>query len=65
MDEATRVLDRLQRIQALDRRRAPAGALLDELRGLVHDAETWARVEGDDRARTAALKLREGVEGMR
>jgi hypothetical protein len=65
MEEATRVLDRLQRIQALDRLHAPTGELLHELRGLVRDAEAWARVEGDARARTAALKLREEVEGMR
>jgi len=64
MDEATRVLDRLQRIQALDRRRAPTGELLGELRGLVRDAEAWARVEGDARARMATVKLREEVEGM-
>ena len=65
MDEATRVLDRLQRIQTLNRRRAPAGALLGELRELVRDAEAWARSEGDARARSAARKLREEVEGMR
>jgi hypothetical protein len=65
MEEAVRVLDRLQRIQVLDRHGASAGALLDELRGLVRDAEAWARAEGDERSRTAALKLREEVEGMR
>jgi hypothetical protein len=53
MDEARAVLARLDRIEALEREGAPPGALLEELRGLVLAAEAWARVEGDDRARTA------------
>jgi hypothetical protein len=64
MDEATRVLDRLQRIEELDRHRAPAAALLGELRELVREAEAWARLEGDERACSAVGKLREGAEGM-
>ena len=64
MDEATRVLERLRRIDALDRERVPAGRLLGELRELVREAEAWARLEGDDRARSAVEKLREGAEGM-
>ena len=31
----------------------PPGALLEELRGLVQAAEAWAKLEGDERARTA------------
>jgi hypothetical protein len=50
MDEARAVIDRLDRIEALDRQGAPPGALLEELRGLVRDAEAWARLEGDARA---------------
>jgi hypothetical protein len=42
-DEAGRVLQRLERIEALDRERAPAAELLGELRALVHEAEAWAR----------------------
>jgi hypothetical protein len=64
MDEATRVLDRLQRIETLDRRSAPAAAVLDELRELVREAEAWARLEGDERARGAVGKLRAETEGM-
>jgi hypothetical protein len=64
VDEATRVLERLQRIDALDRERVPAGLLLGELRELVREAEAWARLEGDERARSAIEKLREGAEGM-
>jgi hypothetical protein len=53
MDEARAVIDRLDRIEALERDGAPAGELLDELRGLVRDAEAWARLEGDARAAAA------------
>jgi hypothetical protein len=53
MDEARAVLARLDRIEALEREGAPPGVLLEELRGLVHDAEVWARMEGDERARKA------------
>ena len=53
MDEARAVLARLDRIEELDRMGAPPGVLLEELRGLVHEAEAWARMEGDERARKA------------
>jgi hypothetical protein len=53
MDEARAVLARLDRIEALDREGAPPGVLLEELRGLVQAAETWARLEGDERAQRA------------
>jgi hypothetical protein len=68
MDEAERVLERLRRIRELDRRQAPAGAVLDELRELVDEAEAWARLEGDGRARAAVSALAEDlaeVEGVR
>jgi hypothetical protein len=53
MDEARAVIERLDRIEALERNGAPAETLLDELRGLVRDAEAWARSEGDARAAAA------------
>ena len=53
MDEARAVLARLDRIETLEREGAPPGVLLDELRGLVHEAEVWARREGGERARDA------------
>jgi hypothetical protein len=56
MDEARAVIDRLERVDVLERTGAPPGALLDELRGLVRDAETWARLEGDARARAAVAR---------
>ena len=53
MDEARAVLARLDRIEALEREGAPPGVLLEELRGLVQEAESWARAEGGERARDA------------
>jgi hypothetical protein len=51
-------------IESLDRDTVPASRLLGELRALVHEAEAWARVEGDRRARSAVLNLQRGAEGM-
>jgi hypothetical protein len=64
MDEATKVMERLERIASLDRARTAPSRVLDELRALVSEAEAWARLEGDDRARSAVTKLREEAEGM-
>ncbi len=61
MDEAERVLARLERIERL-RDAGPGADLLDELRALVPEAEAWARAEGDGRAQEAATKLRGGVK---
>ena len=59
MEEARAVLARLERIDELDRGRADAGLLLDELRELVREAEVWARRECDARAAAAAALLAE------
>ena len=64
MKEARAVIERLDRIEALERDGAPPQALLTELQALVREAEAWARLEGDVRARSAVAKLREGAEGM-
>jgi hypothetical protein len=53
VDEARAVIDRLERIDVLERDGAPPAALLEELRGLVRDAEAWARLERDERAAAA------------
>jgi hypothetical protein len=37
------ILERLQRIDGLRREDAPAGVLLDAVRSLLADAETWVR----------------------
>jgi len=48
MEEARAVLDRLGRIERLERRGAPARLLLGEVRALLHEAEQWAKREGAD-----------------
>ena len=55
------VLERLERIDALDRAAAPAGELLTELRALLSEAEAWARADGDERARTAVERCEEAM----
>jgi hypothetical protein len=45
MEEARRVLARLERIEALDRESARPGDLLAELRALLVEAEAWTRAE--------------------
>jgi hypothetical protein len=61
MDEARAVLQRLERIEVLDRERADPHALLAELRELVREAEDWARAEGDERAEAAADRCKEAM----
>ena len=46
MDEAARVLERLDRIDALRAAGAASPVLLGEVRGLLSDAESWIRAEG-------------------
>jgi alkylhydroperoxidase family enzyme len=63
MDEARRVLERLARIEALDRAAAPPGELLAELRALVREAEEWARAEGGEAAVDGVVeRLRRSLE---
>jgi hypothetical protein len=61
VEEAHAVLERLSRIERLDRCGAPAEELLAELRALVHEAERWARREGDERALEAAAACEAAV----
>jgi len=61
VDEARAVIDRLDRIEALERDGAPPGVLIEELRGLVQAAEEWARAEQDERAAAAAERCAEGL----
>jgi hypothetical protein len=60
VDEARAVLARLERIEALERRDAPAGLLLDEVRALLTEAEAWVRAEplGTDAAAGALDRCR-------
>lgn len=47
MDEARRVLARLERIETMQREHALPADLLAELRALLHEVEAWARAEHD------------------
>jgi len=60
MEDAERVLDRLRRIESLERESAPAEDLLAEVRALLAEAEVWVRSEGraNERAQAAVEALR-------
>jgi Asp-tRNA(Asn)/Glu-tRNA(Gln) amidotransferase C subunit len=64
MDEAHAVMQRLERIEALDRERARPETLIAELRELVREAEEWVRAEGEPERAAAALdKCKESLDG--
>jgi hypothetical protein len=58
MEEARRVLERLERIDALEGAGAAPQELLGELRELLREAEAWARIEGGDAGSEAVERLR-------
>ena len=64
MDEARTVLARLDRIEELERERAPADVLLAEVRALLAEAEAWVRAEptGTERAEEVVARSRETAE---
>jgi hypothetical protein len=45
MDEARRVLARLERIESLDGKGAHPAELLEEMRALLAEVEAWTRAE--------------------
>jgi len=55
MDEARVVLERIRRIDALQRERAGPNALLAEVEQLVVEAERWLGAEGGDEEAAASL----------
>ena len=55
------MIDRLDRIERLDRSGAPPGVLLEELRALVGEAETWARREDSEAALDAVERCRSAL----
>jgi hypothetical protein len=63
MEEAHAVLERLSRINALERAGASPRELLGELRELVREAEAWSGREGDERAQHAVDRCRAALEG--
>jgi hypothetical protein len=66
MDEARAVLERIRRIDALQRERAGAPALLAEVERLVEEARVWLTVEGgDERAAVSLDRVCGAVERTR
>jgi hypothetical protein len=64
MEEARSVLERLRRIDELKAEGAPADVLLDEVRALLGEAETWVEAEGASARVTRALESsREALAG--
>jgi hypothetical protein len=62
VDEARRVLERLDRIDGLRRGAAPAGALLAEVQALLLEAESWVRADpGASGAAPALERVRAAV----
>ena len=61
MGESRAVLERLERIEALDRGGAAPMQILEELQGLLVEAEVWARREGGDAATRAVAELRRSL----
>jgi hypothetical protein len=61
VDEAQAVLERLERIRQLDRVGTEPRVLLDELRGLLAEAEAWAGAEGGEAGAGAVARLRESL----
>jgi hypothetical protein len=64
MDEARRVLERLERIERLRDDGAPAAVLLGEVRALLSEGERWLSTEepeGLDAAKVALARCRVGL----
>lgn len=62
VDESKAILERLERIEMLDRRGAAPAELVDELRALLVEAEAWSRAEGGDGGARAVEDLRGALE---
>jgi hypothetical protein len=64
VDEARAVLERLRRIELLEREGATAPHLLAEVRALLVEAEAWVRAEpsGTARAEQALEECRQALE---
>lgn len=61
MEESRAVLERLERIEELDRTGAPPAEIVAELRALVADATAWSRAEGGESAERAVAVLRSAL----
>lgn len=56
MDEARTVMSRLERIERLQEEKAPAAALLAEVRQLLREGEAWIAAEGGAAGANDALE---------
>jgi hypothetical protein len=64
VEEARRVIERLERIEELRRAEAPAPVLLAEVRSLLAEGERWLSVEhADGRTLEALDRCRASIEG--
>jgi hypothetical protein len=61
VDEARAVLERLERIEELERAGAARTDLVAELRALVGEAEAWSRAEGGEDGQRAVGDLRSAL----
>lgn len=61
MEESRAVLERLERIEALDRTGAAPVEIVAELRALLAEATAWSRVEGGDAGERAVGELRSAL----
>jgi len=61
VEEARAVLERLERIAALERAGAGTRELVEELRALVAEATAWSREEGGDAGERAVGRLRSAL----
>lgn len=52
------MIERLDRIEALERARAGPAELLEEVRALLAEAEAWALREGGDACEQSVARLR-------
>jgi len=61
MEESRAVLERLERIEVLDRAGAEPVEIVTELRALLDEAAAWSRAEGGDAGRRAVGELRSAL----
>ena len=61
MDESEAILERLDRIEALDGSGASPAELVEELRALLVEAEAWSRREGGEAGARAVDDLRHAL----
>ncbi|MBM2822169.1 MAG: hypothetical protein HW413_915 [Thermoleophilia bacterium] len=61
MEESRAVLERLERIGALDRTGAAPVEIVAELRALLEEATEWSRLEGGDAGERAVGELRSAL----